>query len=193
MSGREAANVPGPALSLWNLSHRFDATAGALADRHYNRQKPGTPQFMPPGRCLVLLTPCVRALWGTSWPKFVRHRWPGAWVCSVFRTEGAEPASCLIRSAVAATVARYGSAPDLGMVTFIDRRKVRPIKVRGFPTWGRTWKLAGFREDGETQGGLMALRLHPEDMPEPVPAAPMATHGLPLFADAAEHTTGGAA
>lgn len=37
----------------WRLSHRFDPRALPIADSHYNRQKPGTPQFVPPGRCLV--------------------------------------------------------------------------------------------------------------------------------------------
>jgi hypothetical protein len=37
------------------LSHRADHRALPLADRHYNRQKPGTPQFVPPGRCMGML------------------------------------------------------------------------------------------------------------------------------------------
>jgi hypothetical protein len=40
---------------IWKLSNRADPVAVAIADRHYNRQKVGTPQFVPPGRCLVLL------------------------------------------------------------------------------------------------------------------------------------------
>ena len=65
----------------WALSHRFDARALPLADRHYNRQKVGSPQFVPPGRCLVLLTEDARALWVTSWPfaEFTKHAWAGAW------------------------------------------------------------------------------------------------------------------
>jgi hypothetical protein len=55
------------------------------------------------------------------------------------------------------------------MVTFLDRRHVRPIKVHGRPTWGRTWRLAGFHDCGETKGGLMALQLDPGDMPDPQP------------------------
>jgi hypothetical protein len=34
----------------WLLSHRFDVRALRLADRHYSRQKPGTNQFVAPGR-----------------------------------------------------------------------------------------------------------------------------------------------
>jgi len=39
--------------------------------------------------------------------------------------------------------------------------------VRGVKTWGRTWRLAGFEEVGETQGGLLALRIRAEDVPAP--------------------------
>lgn len=153
----------------WCASHRADPAARALADRHYNRQKVGTPQFVPPGRCYVLLSEDQRAFWVTSWPfaEYVKHAWAGAWVCSAFRSEGAGLASSLIRDAVAATRAYWPETPPLGLVTFLDRRKVKPIKVRGIETRGRTWKLAGFRECGETKGGLLALQLLPADMPEP--------------------------
>lgn len=159
---------------IWSLSHRADPFARDIADRHYNRQKVGTPQFVPPGRCLVLKTetPSGRAFWVTSWPfaEYVKHAWAGAWVCSAFRNEGAWPASSLITQAVAATRARYPETPSLGMITFLDRAKVKPTKVRGLKTWGRTWALAGFRHVGETAGGLMAWQLMPDDMPESCPA-----------------------
>lgn len=32
----------------WIRSHRADAEVVPLADRHYNRQKIGSPQFAPP-------------------------------------------------------------------------------------------------------------------------------------------------
>ena len=153
---------------IWSLSWRADPRARALADRHYNRQKVGASGFMPPGRCLVLRAGNV-ALWGTSWPfaEFTKHAWAGAWICSVFRREGGAAASDMIRDAVAATRWRYGTPPDLGMVTFLDRSQVRPIMRRGVPVWGWTWLRAGFFEVGETQGGLMALQLLPDMMPEP--------------------------
>lgn len=153
---------------IWRESHRADPFARAIADRHYNRQKIGTPQFVPPGRCLVLKadTETGRAFWVTSWPfaEWVKHDWPGAWICSAFRNEGAGQASTMITEAVSATRARY-ETPALGMVSFLDRRKVRPTMVRGSPVWGWTWLKAGFHYAGETKGGLMALQLDPSDMP----------------------------
>jgi hypothetical protein len=167
----------------WAISHRADPRALPLADRHYSRQKPGTPQFVPPGRCLVLLTENADALWVTSWPfpQYVKHRWPGAWVCSLFRNEGQLLASDLEREAVAATRWFYGEPPDLGLVTFIKKSEVRPTMVRGEPVWGWTWLKAGFIPDGETRGGLLAFRMPLENMPEPrMPAGVQRTMAMPL-------------
>lgn len=156
---------------LWMKSNRADPKARAVADRHYNRQKPGSPQFVPPGRCLVLYAEneSGRALWVTSWPyaQYVKHQWAGAWMCSAFRNEGAGLASELIRDAVSATRSFFGEPPELGMVTFIDRKKVRPTMVHGAPTWGYTYELAGFQCVGETKGGLLAMQLMLENMPPP--------------------------
>jgi hypothetical protein len=155
----------------WTVSHRADPFAREIADRHYNRQKIGTPQFVPPGRCLVLTanTDTGRALWITSWPfaEYVKHAWPGAWVCSAFRNEGAGLAHELGLEALAATVARWPAIPPLGLVTFLNRKHVTPIKRRGRDHYGYIWELMGFRYVGETAGGLMAWQLLPDDMPEP--------------------------
>lgn len=167
----------------WCASHRADPVAALLADRHYNRQKIGTPQFAPTGSCVVFLTDCAQGFWITSNPlaKWVKHAWAGAWICSAFRSEDAGLASELIRQAVAATRAHYGEPPTLGMVTFVDRKKVRPTIVRGVPIWGWTYRKAGFVDAGETKGGLLALQLLPEKMPSPYAARARSTHGMPLF------------
>lgn len=147
------------------LSDRADPRALPLADRHYNRQKPGTPQFVPPGRCLVLLTRDASALWVTSWPfaEFTRHRWGGAWVNSLFRREsGSLKASELITAAVAVTRWYWPEVPEPGMVTFVDASEVEHKREPG-----RCYKMAGFERDGETKGGLRAWRMKPEQMPEP--------------------------
>jgi hypothetical protein len=168
----------------WCLSHRADPAAVRLADRHYNRQKIGTPQFVPPGSCLVLLSDCGRALWVTSAPitDYVKHQWAGAWVNSAFRSEGAGIASVLIRQAIAASRAFYGDPPSLGIVSFINREKVKPTMVRGQPVWGWSYRKAGFQEVGKTvERGYLALQLLPADMPPPEPAQPRSMHGTPLF------------
>ncbi len=150
----------------WRVSNRADPDALPLADRHYNRQKIGSPQFVPPGRCFVLLTENQTALWTTSFPfaEFTKHRWAGAWVNSLFRNERRDLhlSSDLIREAVSLTRWRYGEPPSLGMVSFINRDEVKHKRDPG-----RCYIRAGFEYDGETQGGLIAVRLRPDNMPPP--------------------------
>jgi hypothetical protein len=160
----------------WRLSHRAEPAAVAIADRHYNRQKPGTPQFVPPGRCIVLLTEDERALWVTSWPfaEYTKHEWAGAWVNSLFRNESDYLSSDLIREAIAVT-RHYWQAPELGIITFVDASKIRSTNP------GYCYKRAGFRNVGRTKGGLVALQLVPEAMPEPEPPV---VYQLALFTGA---------
>lgn len=167
---------------LWRLSNRADKRALPLADRHYNRQKIGSPQFAPPGSCLVLLTDSADAFWITSWPKaeYVKHAWAGAWVCSAFRNESQEKATDLIRDAVSASLWYYKQAPELGLVTFLDATKVEPVIIRGMPTFGYTWIKSGFSYVGKTKGGLLAYQLLPKDMPQP--KEPLPKHGTGLLA-----------
>jgi hypothetical protein len=151
-------------VSPWELSHRFDPRALPLADRHYNRQKPGTPQFVPPGRNIVLLTPARDALWVSSWPfaEFTRHAWAGAWVNTLFRNESPMLSSDLIREAVAATRALWGDPPELGFVSFIDRSKTRPKRDPGY-----CYAMAGWQLVGKTKGGLYVRQQLPDAMPAP--------------------------
>lgn len=146
----------------WRESHRFDARALPLADRHYNRQKIGSPQFVPPGRCVVLLTEEADALWCTSWPfaEYVKHAWAGAWVNSLFRNESTHLSSDLIREAIAVTRNKW-QPPDLGIVTFVDPSQVKSVNP------GYCYLRAGFRRVGATKGGLVALQMLPHRMPTP--------------------------
>jgi len=165
--------------SPWTISWRADPRARAIADRHYNRQNPGSPQFVPPGKPLVLLTDDARALWISHWPiaEYVKHEWAGAWMCTCFRNEAREVylSSDLIRAAVAATIAEWGTPPELGMVTFVD-----PEKTHKKRDPGRCFRKAGFRVVGRTKDkNLVALQLLPSEMPEPL--APLSTQ-IGLFA-----------
>lgn len=148
-------------MTIWRESHRADSDAVLIADRHYNRHKPGTPQFVPPGRCYVLHH--ERALWVTSWPfaEYVRHAWPGAWVNSLFRNEGAGLSSDLITQAVACTRAVW-EPPPLGIVSFVDASQVRRKRDPG-----RCYRKAGWTHVGFTAGGLWAFQQLPSAMPAP--------------------------
>lgn len=153
----------------WHLSDRFDRNALPIADRHYNRQKPGTPQFVPPGRCLVLLTRECGALWVTSWPQYAQHAWAG--VNTLFRNEARDLylSSDLIREAVAATcwhaltspTWKTQPEPSLGMVTFVDASKTKHKRDPG-----RCYRKAGFKHVGFTESGLWAFQLLPSEMPD---------------------------
>jgi hypothetical protein len=157
---------------IWYLSNRADPRARDIADRHYNRQKPGAPQFVPPGRCLVLFVP--GAFWITSWPfgQFVKHAWPGAWVCSAFRREyGDMIASRMVEDALAATRWRWPEVPNImcscgcwvAMVTFVDGSKVRHKR-----DLGRCFRRAGFVAcDKTTKAGLTVLHIDARAIPLP--------------------------
>lgn len=162
-------------MTTWQRSYRFDPRALPLADRHYNRRKIGSPQFVPPGRCLVLLTAEADALWVTSWPyaQYVKHAWGGAWVCSLFRNESPHLSSDLIREAVAITRGIWTDVPALGMVTFVDALKTRRKRDPG-----RCYRRAGWQPCGLTKGGLVALQQLPDEMPDPIY---LAGHQVPLW------------
>lgn len=155
---------------IWKLSHRADRSAVRIADRHYNRQKPGTPQFVPPGRCVCLIAP--GAIWVTSWPfaEYVKHAWPGAWINSCFRKECEGVASDYIRDAIAATRFVWPKVPSLGFVTFVDAKKTPGVLRRGERVHGYCYERAGFSHVGFTKGGLWAWQLMPEQMPAAQPA-----------------------
>jgi hypothetical protein len=155
---------------IWRPSHRFHTPARLLADRHYSRQKPGSPQFMPAGSCRVLIAANQKAVFGLSFPKpeFVKHAWAGAWVTSIFRNEDAGPlASDMIREAMAIMQTLY-EVPALGCVTFVDPKKVRGVHRRGELVKGFCFMMAGFRAVGETKKGLIAWQMLPDAMPAPI-------------------------
>jgi hypothetical protein len=159
----------------WELSHRADPECLPVVDQHYSRQKPGTPQFVPPGRCIVLKAMDrgeVKAVWVTGWPetRYVKHEWAGAWVNNVFaKVGGPWLASEMIRAAVAvsrwiaAGLDNWGIPPALGLVSFVDASKVRSRNP------GYCYLCAGFTRVGMTKGGLISYQMLPPLMPEPMP------------------------
>jgi hypothetical protein len=139
--------LPGlEATGIWQVRNRLDRAANALADRHYSRRRPGSGQVGPPGRKLVLVTPCERAVWLTHWP-YAHLAMDGldAWRCSIFRNEGAGLSSDLIVAAMELTAQQWTDRPRDGWVTWIDTRKVNSRNP------GYCYKQAGWRLDREWQ------------------------------------------
>ncbi len=160
----------------WYITYAADQNARRLADRHYSRQKPGTREFSPPGRKLVLVNADITATWVTSWPdaQYVHRVYPDAWICTLFRNESPILSSELIREAVAITRWKYGTPPPSGMITMIDARKIKSVNP------GYCYKMAGFKQVGKTQGGLIILQLLEAQMPEALP--PLNTLLLEVYA-----------
>jgi len=176
--------------SPWRLSWRDDPAARAVADRHYNRQHVGASGFVPPGSCLVLKTetsPVTRrpwAVWVTSWPQaqWVKHRWAGAWINTLYRREGGPgPASELIRWAVAHSMHRWPDVPPLGIVTFVDPAEVAS-EVPGYCYLRAGWRHVGQTvDDGYLAFQLTGARMLRRERPVPVPGSQLtldeAMHG----------------
>ena len=150
---------------IWVRTNKFDQRARLIADRHYNRQKVGSPQFAPPGKTVILYAENEgkKALWVSSWQEYIMHAWKNSWNCSLFRNEGAGLSSDLIRQAVAATLFEWGTPPSGGMITFVDPRKVKPKRTPGY-----CYIRAGFRPCGKTKvNQLLVFQLLPSKMPKP--------------------------
>lgn len=171
----------------WIESWRADPVARELADRHYNRQKIGSKQFVPPGRCIVLVTDDGKAFWISAYPiaKYVQHAWAGAWMCTAFRNEGAGLSSELITEAVAAT--RWlaertpswegGAPPPLGFVSFVDPTKTKPKNDPGYCYLKAGWTRL---ERCTKKDNLVVYQLLPADMPPPAPPKRLRTRKKPM-------------
>lgn len=143
-----ALTIPGVEVGIWQVRHRFDAAAAALADRHYSRERP-SPQVGGPGYVLVLVSPCERAVWiskrNSPETRSARVLADGldAYRCQTFRNEGAGLASELICAAVELTERFWGPPPLDGWATYVDRSKVESKNP------GYCYKMAGWWLDRE--------------------------------------------
>jgi hypothetical protein len=132
VSAAESLTIPGVDAGVWQVRNRFDAAAASLADRHYSREKVGSPQIGGPGFLLVLVTPCERAAWiSKTHPEELfageRSRTTAdgfrGYRCALFRNESAHLSSELIRAAVTLTERMWGRSPH-GWMTYVDRSKI---------------------------------------------------------------------
>jgi hypothetical protein len=119
-------------------------TARAIFDRHYSRYfyKDGRiPKlFVGPGQKLVMLTQDARALF--VWRKFISRDGQQGVNCAVFRNEGAERSSDLIRAADAVADERW---PGERHYTYVAADKVKSANP------GFCFLKAGWRKCGVTK------------------------------------------
>lgn len=131
-----------------------DARAYALYRRHYS-QKPGlhhTRKFTGPGEYLLLLTPDAAATFLWRVERFRRDGQKGV-NCAIFRNEGTERSSNLIREACAIAWERW---PGQRLFSFVNAEKVAS------PNPGYCFLMAGWRRCGMSKGGLLILEILPE-------------------------------
>lgn len=158
---------------MWLRTHKADRDGVRLLRSHYSRRKPDSPQFMPPGETLVLITPCRRAVWGWWRPDprsgLKSRNGRDGWTCSVFHNEGAGLSSLLILGAEIALVdaglagiLKGPCGPD-GMLTYVWRDKVLS-KNPGYCYQKAGWLKIGKSADGKKdlwQKPLAAAGLKP--------------------------------
>jgi hypothetical protein len=130
-------------------------TARAIFDNHYSRRhyRDGRKRllFLGPGEKLVLITPDALGLF--AWLKFFSMDHQEGVMCTVFRNEGAERSSDLIRAAVAMAWEKW---PGERLYTYIN-----PGKIRHKRDPGRCFLRAGWQHCGWTKKGLRILEIRP--------------------------------
>lgn len=146
----------------WEKITKFDPRGAALADRHYSRRKIGSPQWMPPGETLNLISESGKALfgWWRPHPKSGLRAMNGldGWTCTIFRNEGNTMSSLLILAAEVALVnLGRGCGPD-GMLTYVWDSKVTSSNP------GYCFKQAGWKVKGRSADKRKTLLWKPYDL-----------------------------
>jgi hypothetical protein len=127
---------------------KHDFEACLLADRHYSRQKPGSNQFMPPGRTMILRSTEGDVVFGwLSQQK--RDDGQSGYNCSIFRNESQRLSSEIIREAEERVVAEWGLNRGF---TYIDPRNINNKRNPGY-----CFKVAGWKFVKQTNSGLHLL------------------------------------
>jgi hypothetical protein len=131
----------------WSVIGKFHPAAARLADGHYSRRTIGSPQFMPPGQTLILLSEDETAVfgWWRPHPRSGLKTMNGydGWTCTIFRNTGPALSSRLILEAEKLLLERYDVGPD-GLMTYVWDRKVAP------PNPGYCFKCAGYQVAGRS-------------------------------------------
>lgn len=126
----------------------------ALYDRHYSAHQYADGRerklFCGPGEKTVLLTRDRSALF--VWRRFIDDSGQTGVNCAVFRNEGRERSSGLIKEAMAIAWARW---PGERLYTYVDQTKIRSKLP------GKCFRKAGWQLCGATKGGLLILEAVP--------------------------------
>lgn len=124
----------------WEEVTKFDPRTAALADGHYSRRKPGSPQFMPPGQTLILYRPGAVFGWWRPDPASGIKAMNGldGWTCTIFRnTSSALSSELIIEAEAELAETGHDCGPD-GMLTYVWVAKVRSVNP------GYCFKRAGW-------------------------------------------------
>ncbi|TDE20850.1 hypothetical protein E1295_46990 [Nonomuraea mesophila] len=135
-------------MKYWARVTKFDPRGCQLADRHYSRRKIGSPQFMPPGQTIVLLSCDERAVfgWWRPHPRSGLRAMNGldGWTCTIFHNESTILSSELILDAERVFAEEgHDIGPD-GLLTYVWDRKVRSANP------GYCFKQAGWKRVGRS-------------------------------------------
>lgn len=137
---------------MWKQIPKGDQEARKIADRHYNRQKVGSPYFLPPGNTFLLVNADYSALWGCVYQKYSFHAWPNTINNCIFRNESLTLSSEMILEATKLTLEYYKDYNHDGLITFVNPFKIKSINP------GYCYKMAGWKKIGNTKKGLLVYK-----------------------------------
>jgi hypothetical protein len=126
---------------------KFDVESVILADQHYSRQKPGSNQFMPPGRTLVIRDAEGTLVFGWLSQQF-RDDGESGYNCSIFRNVSGRLSSDAILECERIAFGLWGESR---LFTYVD-----PVKVRSANP-GYCFKMAGWKFARKTLDGKHLL------------------------------------
>jgi hypothetical protein len=144
---------------FWRRTGKFDPIAASLADRHYSRRTIGSPQIMPPGQTIILVSHDHRAVFGWWRPDplsgIKAMNGLDGWTCTIFRNESDVLSSLMILDAEKAiSEFGYGCGPD-GLLTYVWDARIRSVNP------GYCFKRAGWIYRGHSADGRKTLLWKP--------------------------------
>jgi hypothetical protein len=134
-----------PTFGPWTLSHKYDVHGAKLADGHYSRRKVGSPQFMPPGETIVLISPGAVFGWWRPHPRSGLKAMNGydGWTCSIFRRiEGPLASDMILDAELALEPTQAAPCGPSGLLTYVAEGKIRSSNP------GYCFQMAGYRHIG---------------------------------------------